>query len=272
MPSILPKEEDIAFYNTNGYWISPKAIDDERLELLKRHMDKVYRWEFETGREPFKAWKDSPGLRQTDNCHWADYVLRDLATDPLIGEMAAILLGTDEVRLWHDQLLCKPPGGNRKTPGNVGWHQDYVYWQCCAEPSLVTAWVAFDDVDVSNGCMQVVPGSHQWGLINVNNFFEQDLKKQEEEMVLEEGQTFRPIPLVMKAGQVSFHHPLTIHGSGPNTSDRFRRSMAIHIMADETVYKSGSRSDLHLNVTLMKPKDGDKFIGESFPTLFSRKT
>lgn len=269
-PSVLPSDRDIAFFHEYGYWISPKIIDDERLTALKHHMDKVYNGEFETGRAPWKAWNDTPGLRQTDNCHWADHTLRGLAVDPWIGQMAARLLNANSIRLWHDQLLFKPGTGKERSRANVGWHQDYSYWQCVAEPTLLTAWVAFDDVSVANGCMQVVPGSHKRGLLKVSDFYEQDIETQEAELKESLGGFFKPVPLEMKAGQVSFHHALTLHGSGPNTTDRPRRSMAIHLMSGESRYKVGTICDSHMNVRLFQPTDGERFVGDGLPFLYKQ--
>lgn len=266
-----PTKEDIDFYKEHGYWISPKVISDERLKRCIEHMNMVYDGQFETGTEPWTYWKGEPGLRQTNNAHWADYTLRELATDPTIGAIAAALMGTDTVKVWHDQLLFKPGSGDARTKANVGWHQDYHYWQCAAEPSMITAWIAFDDVNLANGCMQVVPGSHKWGLIDVNDFYDHDLEKQEREMKLPEGKNFTPIPLVMKAGQVSFHHAMTLHGSGPNTSSAPRRSLTVHLMAGETRYKAGTSSDHHMNVQLAKPKDGEPFTGKWFPVTYEKK-
>ncbi|MGG4034263.1 phytanoyl-CoA dioxygenase family protein [Paenibacillus cisolokensis] len=264
-------QEDVLFFRENGYWVSPKLFSESELEEMIEHQEKIYRAEYELGREPWSTWKagDNPrSLRKTDNAHWSDPVLRRVATHPVIGEIAARLMNADKIALWHDQLLYKPGRADRRHTANVGWHQDYVYWQCCAEPSLVTAWVAFTDVDLSNGCMQVVPGSHKWGLVKVNDFFEQNLEKQQEQMELPDGQAFRPVPLVMKAGQVSFHHALTIHGSGPNTTDSPRRSMAVHLMTGDTRYRSGTPAEGHMNVKLLNGRDGDLFEGEPFPVLY----
>lgn len=270
---ILPTAQDVAFFEQNGYWIAPKIIDDQRLEAIREHMEWIYLEKYETGRAPWRGyWKPGAGsLRKTDNTHWSDLTLRGLATDPTIGAIAAKLMHADTIRLWHDQLLYKPglEAGETQQTANVGWHQDYHYWQCAAEPSLLTAWVAFDDVDLSNGCMQVVKASHKWGLVNVNNFFEQDLKKQESIMEIPAHSTFETVPLMMKAGQVSFHHAMTLHGSGANNTSKPRRSIAIHLMTGNTRYRAGTRGDKHMNVELFNPKDGDVFEGSLFPVLYS---
>lgn len=268
----LPNEDDVRFFDENGYWVSPKIFSDEQLEQVIQHQEKIYRGEFETGREPICNWiegKDNPrALRKTDNSHWSDMTIRALVMDSTIGAVAAKLMHADMIRLWHDQLLFKPGRGSGKETANVGWHQDYTYWQCCKEPSLVTAWVAFTDVDVSNGCMQVVPRSHKWGLVNANNFFEQNLEKQQQEIIVPENEKFTTVPLVMKAGQVSFHHALTIHGSGPNSTDKPRRSIAVHLMTGDTRYKSHPHGDRHFNARILAGQTGDLFAGEPWPILY----
>ena len=269
----LPHEEDVDFFQTYGYWIAPKLISDESLMRLKEHMDRVYSGQFQTSVAPWRGYwtpdENPPALRKTDNSHWADYVLRELATNYKIGSIAAKLMTSRCIRLWHDQLLYKP-GNTASTSlgGNVGWHQDYAYWQCAASPTLLTAWVAFDDVDLSNGCMQVVPRSNQWGLMDVSDFFEQDMTAQQEAMSVPNGEAFAPVPLVLRAGQVSFHHCLTIHGSGANTTSRPRRSLAIHLMTGDTRYRAGSPSNGHMNVELLGGHNGDLFTGERFPVLY----
>lgn len=270
----LPTQEDMAFFDRNGYWVSPAVFSEEELAAIKDHQDRIYRAEFESGRAPICNWLegvDNPrALRKTDNSHWSDSVLRGVATDPTIGAIAGMLMHADTIRLWHDQLLYKPGRGPGRETANVGWHQDFSYWQCAKEPTLITAWVAFTDVDLSNGCMQMVPRSHQWGLLKMSDFFEQNMEKQQAGMDIPENEQFTTAPIIMKAGQVSFHHALTIHGSGPNTTDDARRSMAVHLMTGETRYAQSPKGDLHFNARFMNGRDGEIFDGDAFPVLYGK--
>lgn len=272
----LPTEQDVTIFEHEGYWVAPKLFDEARLDSLREHMMHVYEGDYETGREPVAGYWQPGGnavsLRKTDNSHWSDLTLQALATDPAIGKIAAKLMRTESIRLWHDQLLYKPGEGEATTSVNVGWHQDYFYWQAAQAPTLLTAWVAFDDVDEANGCLRVIPRSHTWGLIDVNNFFAQDLDEQQAKMKSPDGKPVEAVPLVMKAGQVSFHHALTLHGSGPNTTANPRRSLAVHLMTGETRYRTGSAGEGHFNVPLLNGKDGDFFAGEPFPVLYREKT
>lgn len=271
----LPAQEDVTFFAENGYWISPIIFSEDELAEIVAHQDRLYRGEYETGKAPVCNWlegQDNPrALRKTDNSHWSDLTLRNVAVNATIGGIAAALMETETIRLFHDQLLYKPGRGTGKETANVGWHQDYAYWQCCAGPTLITAWVAFTDVDLSNGCMQMVPRSHKWGLLNVNDFFEQNLEKQQQAMDIPENEKFSTVPVIMKAGQVSFHHALTIHGSGPNTSDQARRSMAVHLMTGETKYKYDAKGNNHFNAQMMNGREGEIYEGEAWPVLYTAK-
>ncbi len=263
--------DDVNFFQNNGYWISPKIITDERLEQLRIHMEMVYHEQHETGQANAGGWNyrtgDLAALRKTDSVHFSDRVLYDLATDPAIGEIAAKLMKADRVRLFDTQLLHKPgrvrKDGKAKT--NVGWHQDYSYWKCCAQPTLLTAWVAFDDMSLDNGCMQVIPRSHRWGMVNISDFFEQNLAEQEHKLEVPAGEVLEKKPLIMKAGQVSFHHCYEIHGSGPNTTDKPRRSLAIHLMTGDTRYSSAGVD--YMAIKMAKLQDGDFFSDNYFPIL-----
>lgn len=270
---LLPSADEVEFFQREGYWLGPRVVEDERIEKLRRAMDRVYACEYQTGKPPWSSsWKpgdDPSALRKTDNSHWSDLTLRELALDATIGAMCARLLQVDEIRLWHDQLLYKPGGG--KTSGNVGWHQDYYYWQCSDRPEMVTAWVALDDVTVENGCMHVVPRSHRWGMMKESDFFNTDIGNLEERVDIPEGDRFETVPCILPKGHVSFHHALTIHGSGPNSTEAPRRSLVIHTMSGNCRLRYPSSADGHMNSLLLRlqcdGKPGGPWDGPYFPRL-----
>lgn len=267
---LLPTDADVEFFGENGYWFGPKVLDDGEIAVLREHVDLVCAGDYETGNPPWSvSWQpgdDPQALRKIDNAHWADLTFRRLALNETIAAMAARLLGVPGIRLWHDQLLYKP--GSGKPTGNVGWHQDYNYWQCSDRDSMITAWVPFDDVTVENGCMLFVPRSHRWGLLPESDFFNQNLDGFEEKIAIPEGEKWTTVPVVLKAGEVSFHHSMTIHGSGPNVTDKPRRNLVIHMMSDGTAYRAGSVSEHHMNALLLNAPGGTPYAGEFFPLLY----
>jgi ectoine hydroxylase-related dioxygenase (phytanoyl-CoA dioxygenase family) len=272
----LPTAEDVSFFQEQGYWIGDKVLSDDFVARMHKAMDQVFAGQWATGNEPWMGgWQetgDPTAIRKTDNSHWANPVIAELVHNPTIGAMAAALMQTPQVRLWHDQLLYKPGQGGQaaSAAGNVGWHQDHGYWQCtCTD--LITAWVALVDVPEERGCMYFVPGSHKWGLLEHSDFFNTDLAGMQAKIESLSGKPFEKVPVELKAGQVSFHHCLTIHGSGPNVTDQPRRSLVLHVMPQHAAYIAGSPNDNHMNAILMQQlgkQDGDLFEGEYWPVVY----
>ena len=220
-------------YESFGYVGGIRVLDEGQVEALRAGLEAFLdpnrdgreHWylylanaSHEPGRSLFHAlgaWRIHPAFH-------------DLVWHPRIAVPCAQILGRD-VRLMHDQLFCKPPGGG----GGVTWHQDYSYWTYTQPMAHVSCFVALDDATVENGCVRYVPGSHRWPLLPVTGAFGEGRGI---ESVLSEGQrrAFSPVPVELEAGEASFHHPLTVHGSGPNLSDRPRRATVVNVMADGT--------------------------------------
>jgi ectoine hydroxylase-related dioxygenase (phytanoyl-CoA dioxygenase family) len=127
--------------------------------------------------------------------------------------------------------------------------------------------VAFDHVNEENGCMRFIPGSNRWGLVNESNFFTSDLEGQRNRMRLPEGEAWREVPVILEPGQASFHHCMTLHGSGPNRTERPRRSIAVHLMSGETRLVKGNK---HANEEIFGGEDGALYRGPRFPRLWPK--
>jgi ectoine hydroxylase-related dioxygenase (phytanoyl-CoA dioxygenase family) len=173
--------------------------------------------------------------------------------------VAASQLLDGPVRFWHDQLFCKPAHHG----GVVAWHQDYSYWTRTEPMAHLTCWIALDDSTRDNGCLYYVPGSHRWNLLPVTGL----AGNMDEIMTVlspQQQAAFHPIPVELKRGQCSFHHPLMVHGSYANRSERPRRATLINVFRDGV--RSGSDEELLIGVPAI-PK-GDKMKGQFFPLLF----
>lgn len=267
-------EQDRAFYREHGYWIGPKLFDHERIERLRKAHDRIWAKDYDGDGFPLAYGKptgDPYELRKIDNAWWINDEVREAVTDPQLGRIASELIGADGVRLWYDQVICKPGFGGQPptSAGNAGWHQDYVYWQCTDTTNLVTAWIALQDTDLSNGCMLVVPGSHQWGLLSSAGFFDPDLEKLKRKFA-ENRREWKEVPTVLRAGQASFHHALTFHASGPNTSSAPRLSIVAHLMPHDTAYKNQGEKVDNIRLLGPKPKEGQRFDNEFFPLLYKK--
>lgn len=152
-----------------------------------------------------------------------DPVMWDHVINPKIVDIIADLLDTDDIKMYGDQLFMKSP--------EVGtaqrWHQDSASWRDILPMDLVTAWTAIDDATLDNGCLHFAPGTQRWSMMRspqIDPFLED----------LDSGRwPSEPVPL--KAGSISFHHSLTLHRSGANTSSKRRRGYAVHYMRATSV-------------------------------------
>lgn len=266
-------QEDKDVFNRDGYWISPKLIDDETIERLRQAHDRIWSKDFDGDGSPLYPVvrpKDKLQIRKLDNGWWINDEVRSFVTDENLGEIAAELLNEDEIRLWHDQVILKPGSGGEETKlGNVGWHQDYGYWRCSSTTNMVTVWLALQDTVIENGSMMTILGSHKWGEIEGSDtFFDQDMDKLRAKFATRD---WVEEPCILKAGQASFHHALTFHGSGPNVTNDPRLSIVAHLMPGHTAYRKGRQH--HTNVTLLGPRpyNGQPFNNDYFPLLYSRK-
>jgi ectoine hydroxylase-related dioxygenase (phytanoyl-CoA dioxygenase family) len=199
----------------------------------------------EIGREPVRRWNsgDSPTkIRKINDAHISDRTNFDFVTYPEIRRWAAMVTGTQTVQLWASQLLYKPPGGD--VAGQVGWHQDYMYWKESWEPDseLFTAWVAVSDVKVESGPMCFVPRSHRWGFLNPGDLFNSDRDHTRAEIHVPNGETWGEVPAILTLGAISLHHCLTYHAGGRNISHSPPSSFALHLRTKKSKPLAGCKN------------------------------
>ncbi|WP_136605581.1 phytanoyl-CoA dioxygenase family protein [Paenibacillus dokdonensis] len=265
-------EQDKQDFERDGYWISPKLIDDETIEKLRQAHERIWSSDFDGDGYPMydiRIPENKLALRKLDNGWWINDEVCKIVTSPELGCMSAELIGESSIRLWHDQVIYKPSAAGQETMlGNVGWHQDYGFWRCSSTTNMVTVWIALQDTDLGNGGMRTILGSHKWGVVEGSDtFFDQDLDGLKQKFTKGE---WKDEPCILKAGQASFHHSLTFHGSGPNLSEHPRLSIVAHLMPGDTVYKKGRGR--HDNVRLLgpQPHDGQPFNNQYFPLLYCK--
>jgi hypothetical protein len=259
--------EQVNFFHENGYLSGIKMLEEWQVDELCKQQAEIadpahpghhlfYEFHTNESADPNAVLFHSLGhWRITEGFH-------DVAWNPVFVRAASQLLGNVSVRLWHDQLFCKPA----RHGGVVAWHQDYSYWTCTKPMQHLTCWVGLDDATTENGCMHYIPGSHRWGLLERPNLAG-DMNGIMEFLKDEQKADFRPIPIELKKGYATFHHPLLVHGSYENKSDRSRRAFVLNAFAD------GTRSDIDDDFLDGIPfvKKGKKMEGQFFPLLYEVK-
>lgn len=145
-------------------------------------------------------------------------------------DVAAQLCGPD-LELDYDQIVAKPPG---KADAVFHWHQDLAYWPVTPDTRTASFWLALDVTDLDNGCVQFVSGSHTEPRLREHAPLRGD-RDRSHTLVATLGPADRPQPARLQPGDVSVHHERTLHGSGGNTSGRWRRGYVVAFRSRATV-------------------------------------
>ena len=173
------------------------------------------------------------------NAHLISPLLDEVTHNQDVLDAVESIIGNN-ILVCGTTLFIKNPGEG----GFVSYHQDAKY--IGLEPhNWVTAWVAITNSDENNGCMKMWSGSHKENLKEHDqNFNEKNL--------LTRGQTINNVPddqivsLVLNAGQMSLHHPKTVHGSGVNHSKDRRIGFVIQSYIGTNVKQVLGRNGVQL--------------------------
>jgi ectoine hydroxylase-related dioxygenase (phytanoyl-CoA dioxygenase family) len=255
--------DQIEFFNDNGYLAGVRLVNDEQIEVLRRELAKLidpkhpghklfYEFHSNESSDPSKVLFHALGAWRIS----AEF--HDLLWNPALLVPASQLLD-GAVRFWHDQLFVKPAHHG----GVVAWHQDYSYWTRTQPMAHLSCWIGLDDSTRDNGCVHYVPGSHRWKLLPITGLAD-DMEAIQSVLSAEQKSQFKPVPIELKAGECSFHHPLMVHGSFENRSARPRRGTVINVFRDGVK----SASDTLLLEGVPPIPAGEKIDGQFFPLLF----
>ena len=257
-------DEQVEFFNQNGYLKGIRILSDEQVETLRGELQGLFdpnhpgnslfhEYHANESADPTRvlfhalgAWRIAPAFH-------------DLLWHPAFTVPASQLLD-GPVRFWHDQLFCKPA----KHGGVVAWHQDYSYWTRTRPMAHLTCWIALDDATKDNGCLQYLAGSHRWSLLPITGLAG-DMDAIRKVLTPEQAEEFQhPVAVELKKGEAAFHHPLMIHGSFANSTDRQRRATVINVFRDGVA----SAADAALLKGVPAIPSGRKMQGRFFPLLF----
>ena len=202
-------KEQLDHYNNQGYVSPVNALTSTEAKEIKEEIEKIE--------------KDWPGALEGINrnyVHLISPIFNRVCLNNNIIDAVESIIGKN-ILICGTTLFVKNP--NEK--GFVSFHQDAKY--IGLEPhNWVTVWVAVTDANEQNGCMRMLPSSHKENLKTHEQKFDQN-------NLLTRGQTITNIPMdktkpiILKAGQISLHHPLIIHGSGLNKSNDRRIGFVI---------------------------------------------
>ncbi|MEC7862724.1 MAG: phytanoyl-CoA dioxygenase family protein [Verrucomicrobiota bacterium] len=262
------KEEQVIQFREFGYLHKIKVLNAEQINALSEQLYEMVDPEHEGNEFFYEYHSNESEDPETAIFHalgaWrVRPAFHDVLWNPAFTMAAYQLLGAN-FRLFHDQLFSKPA----RHGGVVAWHQDFSYWTWTAPMNHLTCWIGLDDVDKENGSMYYIPNSHRWGLLEKESLTG-DMDAIREKLTEAQVADFdKKVPVEMEAGEASFHHPLLMHGSYENTSERGRRATIINVFADGVV---SNREDDGSNApgadNYPRITKGDKMGGTYYPLL-----
>lgn len=209
--------EQVAHYNERGYLTGIRIFNETEAEANRTYFDSILERTFAAGKDSYSI---STAHRKYRGVH-------EMATNPVVLDHVGDILG-DRFVLWGTHFFCKMPGDGKA----VAWHQDASYWPMTPSKT-VTLWLAIDDSDTGNGCMRVIPRSHLQGHLtwryseqSENNVLDQTVENAEQ-------YGDPPVDFILKAGEISMHSDLILHGSEANRSERRRCGLTMRYAATD---------------------------------------
>lgn len=217
------------FFRDQGYLNLGRVLDDQRLAELRAIADE----------ELARAQSDAPGqwdlLEKTAQARPAVFRLsrvmarhpafQAVAQDERVAEAVRALAGPDAVVCInrHNMMVVKAPRVGRQ----IDWHQDGVNW---SNARMVSFMVFLDDAGVENGCLEVIPGAHKFGLfrtVTTSVGEAMDVNDPAQAALIRQA-----VPLCARAGDGLFFHSALPHFSKANASERFRRNLTFAYVSD----------------------------------------
>lgn len=213
--------EQIDYYQKNRYIKLKQVLNEETLEFFNQAITARVS-QMNTGQTALEERSTyGKAFLQIFNLWTADETVKELIFSKRIAKIAADLMQTEGVRLYHDQALFKEGGG-----GITPWHADQFYWPLDTDKT-VTAWIPLQSVPLEMGPLEFSAGSHQ--IVAGRELGIGD----ESELIITQTlkvTDFKHVVASFDAGEISFHSGWVFHRAGANTTDLMRKVMTIIYM------------------------------------------
>ncbi|MCV2868245.1 phytanoyl-CoA dioxygenase family protein [Defluviimonas sp. WL0002] len=217
-------------YWEDGYLHPIKAISPAQAAEWRAELEAIERDWLDAGLPlPLNTYK-----RVNANCVLP--LAHRIGTHPAILDVVEDVLGPD-LLIYGVEFFIKEPHTRHK----VSMHQDLTYWGLGAIDGMVTMWLALSPATLASGCMEFVAGSHRNPILpHDDTFAEDNLLSRGQEIKVDVAPEDR-VPIELMPGELSLHHGLTIHGSGPNTSDDRRIGAVVRYIRPEVAQEVGDK-------------------------------
>jgi ectoine hydroxylase-related dioxygenase (phytanoyl-CoA dioxygenase family) len=231
-PAYRVNPEDVAAFQRDGAVCLRGVLDAQQIDTLKKGID--HNLAHPSPRAKVASRPGDPGHFVEDFCNWQDNeAYRHIIFDSGLAGVAAALMGSKQVRLYHDHMLTKEPGTLQRTP----WHQDQPYYNIDGQQN-VSMWIAVDPVR-RHSTLEFVAGSHQGPWLMPRSFMDQQARWFPEGSLadLPDVESQRDVlPIIgwpVEPGDVVCFHMLALHAAGPVDPDCRRRVFSVRFLGDD---------------------------------------
>lgn len=246
-------------YSENGYFFPIPVLPANDLEYFQQKYFQFY--EHNRLRLAQLAAKEQFVILSETHAS-LNWVFR-IASHPAVLEAVSQILGPN-LMIWGSRWFSKMPGDKTY----VSWHQDATYWGL-HPPEVTTAWIALSESNTENGCMRVVPGTHQGGILPQTETYAADNALSRGQEIAVEVDESRAVDICLRPGEMSLHHIGIVHGSQVNRSTKPRIGIAVRYISP-AVKQDGERSlamlvrgkDGYGNFESIDPPQSDDFVAE----------
>lgn len=263
MPNSFLSEEHIKSFQDDGV-VLIKGLFADYVELIQTGIDYNIQ---NPGRYAAENIKDGEGGRFFDDyCNWNRISqFQEVIKNSKVAEVAAGLMKSKTVQVFHDHVLVKEPGTSKPTP----WHQDSPYY-FVEGSQTVSFWSPVDAV--TDATLRCVAGSHKWSKpvlptrwLNEDKFYKDTVKYMPVPDPDAEG--MKILEWDMDPGDaVAFHYRI-LHGARGNETKKRRRAFSLRLVGDDARYveRPGPTSPPFPGHN-MKP--GDRLREDWFPIIY----
>lgn len=250
-------EEQVSGFQADGWVHLPGLLSAEQAGAIYGGLKSFGDIEVGADEEWLTTEEYQQVLRMQDGMAWKDEFFRDVATSRRFADTALKLMGAAEAKFILDMAFIKPAEKGLPT----AFHQDWPYWPFDRQGAL-TIWVALVDLPVESGTLQFLEGSHRAGPLGQYNRVAGD------DIRLEYPSLESDFPRVggtaLKAGDATVHMDMTVHGAGPNETDRERAAYTARYLTSKARFTGIP----HRHFDSFGMSVGDEFGNvDAFPTV-----
>lgn len=223
-------EASLKFFLEHGYVVLNNVFGEDKLVDCETALLKL-RLQF--------ALEMDLDLEEYDSriCQWRDLWMQGGAFDDFLRHnrlisAAQFFMRQPSIQLIHDHIIRKPYSLLNST---IPWHQDYPFWPVDT-PDALSTWTPLESVSETGGCLEIVDGSHKWGVSPPVDFIMDPMNFDDRNDV---------VRIPVEKGMMVLLHSLTWHRTNPNEDKNTNRPAHISLWVPGFAKYRPDLSDWH---------------------------